>query len=171
MRFTKKCAVSIKSCYVNGKAVVLGIVIVLFCGILSRILSGSPVYMLRLTSLYGKIPKSWFFILWWTIWYIALGFCFGFALGTSKVTKTVCKYKGSLWFVIMMVFNIIWYPLFFKAGTVFLALADAALIIFFCLLSSIEYLKLNKLIGTIMFAHLGWLIWCFLINLKAFLCI
>ncbi|MBQ8207331.1 MAG: tryptophan-rich sensory protein [Clostridia bacterium] len=170
-RIKKKLISSCRRVKTDGKTVIAGTAIVLLAGLLSRFLSGSPLYMLRLTGLWNNIPRAWFFTIVWTLWYILLGFSFGFILGSKTVGKELCKYKGSLWFVTMMVFNIVWYPLFFKAGAVFLALIDIALIIFFCFLAAIEYIKVYKPIGFIFFAHIAWLIWCFFINMRAFLSI
>lgn len=155
----------------DGKTVITGIAIVLLAGVLARLLSGSPLYMLRLTGIRNCVPKAWVFTLIWTVWYIALGFSFGFILGSRSPGKEICKYKGSLWFVCMMIFNIIWYPLFFKAGTVFIALMDSLLIILFCLLTALQYFKISRVIGVIFALHLAWLLWCFAINLKVFLSI
>ena len=167
-RKLKKCCRSIQT---DGRTVIAGIIIVLFAGILVRLLSGSPIFMLRVCGLWGSIPKIWFFTAMWTMWYIVLGFCFGFILGTKNPGKGLCKYKGSFWFVIMMIFNIVWYPLFFKAGAIFLSLADILIIIFFCLLCAFEYFKIQKAVGCIMLLHLLWLLWCFILNVKALLSI
>ena len=168
MKFLKRITLSCRHICVDGKTVLTGIIIVLLAGMLSRLLSGSPIYMLRFTGLWHRVPKAWMFTIIWTFWYVLLGFCFGFVLGSKTIVREVHKYKGSLWFVVMMVFNIIWYPLFFKAGAVFLSLVDVALIILFCFLAAWEYLKLYKFIGVMMLSHILWLFWCFFINLKAF---
>ena len=172
MRFNKnKILVSCRRAKTDGRAVIAGIAIVLLAGILSRVLSGSPLYMLRLTGLWHKVPRSWVFVLIWTFWYALLGFIFGFVLGSRQTGKEVHKYKGSLWFVIMLVFNFIWYPLFFKAGTVFLALVDSALILFFCVLAALEYYKVYKIFGIGLICHAIWLVWCLVMNFSAFLSI
>ena len=155
----------------DGRIIFASIAIILFFGILSRVLSGSPLYMLRLTGVKNQIPRAWVFTCIWTLWYILLGFSFGFILGSKRPGKDVCKFKGSLLFVCMMIFNIVWYPLFFRAGAVFIALADIVIIMLFCFLTTVEYFKVNKAIGFILLAHLVWLVRCFMINLKAFLSI
>ncbi len=171
MRLKNKILCSLKQVKADGKTVIIGTVMVFLAGILSRILSGSPIYMLRLCGLIGKIPKAWVFTLIWSLWYLILGFLFGFVLGSRRVGREVPKYKGSLWFVCMMLFNIVWYPLFFKSGTVSLALVDLAIIILFCFLCSVEYYKVYKIAGILLSIHLIWLLWCFYINLKVFLSI
>ncbi|MEE0969723.1 MAG: TspO/MBR family protein, partial [Clostridia bacterium] len=152
----------------DGRAVIIGIIIVFFAGVLSRLLSGSPIYMLRFCGLWNKVPKAWVFTLIWSFWYIFLGFCFGFVLGSKPIGREVSKYKGSLWFVIMLVFNVIWYPLFFKAGAIFIALIDVIVIMLFCFLCAVEYFKVYRAIGVCIFLHFAWLIWCFFMNAAAF---
>lgn len=168
-RCKNKILFSLKKIRTDGRCVIISTAVVLLAGMLSRLLSVSPIYMLRITGLWHKIPPTWFFVLLWTVWYGILGFCFGMVIGSSQMGRDLNKYKGSLWFVLMMVFNIIWYPLFFKAGTFFLALIDLAIIIFFCFCAAVEYFKFFKIIGIVFFIHLFWLIWCFCINFTVFL--
>lgn len=169
MRFKRnKILSSCRKIKTDGKTVIVCTLTVLLAGLLSRFLSGSPLYILRFTGLWHNVPPMWFFGIIWTLWYILLGFCFGFILGSRPIGKDIYKYKGSLWFVIMMVFNIIWYPLFFKAGAFFLALIDAALIIIFALLTATQYCRIHKIVGSFIFLHIIWLIWCFIINLRVF---
>jgi tryptophan-rich sensory protein len=137
----------------DGRVIIASIAIILFFGILSRVLSGSPVYMLRLISIRNSMPRAWVFTLIWTVWYILLGFSFGFILGSKIPGKDIYRFKGSLWFVCMMIFNIVWYPLFFRVGTVFLALVDISIIALFCFLAAVEYFKANRMIGFLMFLH------------------
>ena len=170
-KISKRILSSCSRARADARIIIASVVIILFFGILSRALSGSPLYMLRLTGLKNQIPRAWVFTLIWTLWYIILGFSFGFILGCKKAGKDIYRFKGSLWFVCMMVFNIVWYPLFFRAGAVFIALADIAIIAFFCFLTAIEYYKVNKFIGFLIFSHLVWLVRCFTINLQAFLSI
>ena len=162
------------SCYrarADGRIILVSIIIILFFGILSRALSGSPLYMLRLTGIKNHIPRVWVFTCIWTLWYILLGFSFGFVLSSKKTGMDIYKFKGSLWFVCMMIFNVLWYPLFFRAGAVFIALADIAIIILFCFFTAIEYFRVNKAIGVVLFCHLAWLAHCFSLNLRAFISI
>ncbi len=165
----KQILSSCKKSRADGRVIIASITIVLFFGILSRVLSGNPIYMLRLTGLKNQIPRTWIFSLIWTFWYIVLGFSFGFILGSKKAGKDIYKFKGSLWFVCMMIFNVVWYPLFFRAGAVFIALVDIVIIALFCLLTAKEYYKINRFIGFMLFCHLAWLVRCFAINLHAFL--
>ncbi len=170
-RFKRKIISSCKRSRADGRIILASIAIVLFFGILSRVLSGSPLYMLRLTGLKNQIPRAWIFTCIWTLWYIVLGFSFGFILGNKKAGKDIYKFKGSLWFVCMMVFNVVWYPLFFRAGAVFIALVDIVIIAIFCFLTALEYFKINKVTGFVLIYHLIWLVRCFVINLKVFLSI
>ncbi len=171
MRTANKIKNSIKRCRADGVSVIAGILSVFSVGLLSRLLSGNPLYMLRFCNLGNSIPKAWVFTVIWSVWYIALGFCFGFVLGSRRIGSDIPKYKGSMWFVIMLIFNAVWYPLFFKSGTVFLALVDILIIILFCFLCMVEYIKVYKIMGIVFLLHLVWLMWCFFINLKVFLSI
>lgn len=168
-RFKKKILSSCRKSRADIRVIIASIVIVLFFAFLSRILSGSPIYMLRFIGMKNQIPRAWVFSCIWTFWYIILGFSFGFVLSCKKAGKDVYKFKGSLWFVCMMIFNIVWYPLFFRAGAIFISLADIVIIALFCLLTAKEYYKINKAIGIALFCHLVWLVHCFVINFRVFL--
>lgn len=154
---------------IDGRPVVAGIACVTFAGLLSRFLSGSPYRMLCLVGIRRSLPPIWVFSLAWLLSYVLLGFCFGAALGSRTLGREIHKYKGSFFFVIMMVFNIIWYPLFFKAGAVFLSLVDSAFVLIFCLLAALEYHRLRRCVGVCMFVHLAWIIYCFALNMSIFL--
>ena len=158
-----------RHCEINGIAIIVSIFTFLFIGILVRALSGSPLYMMRLSDIHDILPPIWVFILVWSIWYVLLGFCFGFVIGGSFPGRRTEKFKGSLCLVVMMVFNYIWYPLFFSAKTPFLALADILIIAFFCFLTFLEYRKISKLIAFIILVHFLWIIWCFSLNFKIFI--
>lgn len=163
----KKKILHIRPCRIDGRAVITGTVTVFISGIIVRLLSGSPLPMLRISGLHGRIPPVWFFSLIWLFWYAFIGFIFGCVLGDKNHCSEVHKYKGCFWFVIMMLFNLVWYPLFFGAGAFFLALADLALILFFAVLSGIEFFKVKKEFGICIFMHVLWLAYCFTINAYA----
>lgn len=151
-------------CRSNGRSIIIGIIIVSFCGILSRLLSCPPMRTIHILGLKGSIPPTWIMILIWMIWYILLGVCCGSVLGCRMRSKEVYKYKGSMFFVIMMVFNIIWYPMFFSANAIFLAFWDIVIMLFFCLLTAFSYMKVYLFAGACMFIHCVWLLYCLIIN-------
>lgn len=153
----------------DKRTVVIGTVLVFISGLISRLLSGSPLRMLHITGARAIVPPVWLFMLVWLAWYLLLGFCFGFILGSEPVGKSVHKYKGCFWFIVMMIFNVLWYPLFFKAGMIFLALIDLAFILVFCVLTFLEYRRIHKTVGLILFLHMIWLIFCLCINIRIFI--
>lgn len=154
---------------IDGIPVIAGVVCVSLAGLLSRFLSGSPLPVLHIIGMKQALPPTWVFFLIWLFSYLVLGFCFGAVLGSRALGKEVNKYKGSFFFTVMIVFNIVWYPLFFKAGAFFFALIDILFIILFCFLTAVQYMKVNKIFGICMFIHMIWLLYCFILNFTAFI--
>ena len=161
----KRKFMRVRPCFFDGKTVAAGVFVVLFAGILSRLLSGSPVPLLRIFGLYGRIPRSWFFCVAWLFWYALIGLCLGCLLGERGRCCEVHRYKACLFLVVMLIFNVIWYPLFFRAAAFFLALIDIAVMLLFAFLAWLELLRVKRMYSTCIFIHIIWLIFCFVLNL------
>ncbi len=137
-------------------AVICGIC-VLIGGIVSFCIGGSPTYLLRMLKMPAGLPTRWFFKVSWTLFYFLLGAAFGTVLVCKERCKQIHKYQGNMFFVIMCVFNYIWYPLFFGAEAVFLALVACVAMVILDYFVMRNYFKVNFLCGCIAFLHMVWL--------------
>ena len=106
-------------------------------------------------------PPGWIFTPVWIILYGTL--LISLILYSIEITKEK-KMSGYIYFIVHMVFNLLWSPVFF-----YLHRVDIALVIIFVMLSSailmiIKFYKVSKLAGGILFPYLLWLIFAGYLN-------
>ncbi len=168
--FLKRIKRTLGSYRLNGKIVLTCVFCVLFFGMLSRFLSRPPYLTIKLLGLDDIFPPPFVMGIIWTLWYIAVGFCLGAVLSCRVHGKQVHVYKGSMYLIVALVFNLVWYPLFFGGNAFFLAFWNCLVIILFTILAAIEYLKVYAFAGACMFIHIIWLAYCAILNALALFC-
>ncbi len=157
-------------CRINGKIVLVCVFTVLFFGFMSRFLSRSPYLTLKMLGIGDVSPPPWVMSLVWTLWYALVGFCLGAVLSCDLPRKQVYVYKGSMYLIVSLVFNLVWYPLFFGGHVIFLAFWNCLVIILFTLMAAFEYIKVYFFAGLCMFIHVVWLLYCAFLNALALFC-
>lgn len=170
MSFFKRIKRNCSPCRLNGKLVIICVFCVLFFGLLSRFLSRPPYLTLKMLDLDGISPPPFLMGILWTLWYAVIGFCLGAVLSCGVHGKQVHVYKGSMYLIVALVFNFVWYPLFFGGNAFFLAFWNCLVIIFFTLMAALEYLKVYFFAGICMFMHIVWLLYCSILNALALFC-
>lgn len=168
--FLRRLKRALGGCRINGRIVLICVFLVLFFGLLSRFLCRPPYLTLKMLGLDKISPPAWVMSLVWTIWYALVGFCLGAVLSCDTPGKQVHVYKGSMYLIVSLVFNLVWYPLFFGGNVIFLAFWNCLVIIFFTLLAAFEYAKVYFFAGLCMFIHIIWLIYCAFLNALALFC-
>ncbi len=113
---------------INWKCVLVGAGITLLCGVISALLSGG-FRMYEYLVMPKLAPPRAVFPIAWSILYILIGGSAGAVWCAKDRYKETAKYKGLLAYTIMLVFNVIWSPLFFRAGAFFLAFLDIVIMI------------------------------------------
>ncbi len=149
---------------INFKCVIIGAVIILIGGFLSAFAAGS-------TESYRELnrpsfaPPAVIFPIVWTVLYILIGGAAGaVACACSKAFESD-KYKGLLFFIIMIVFNYVWSPLFFGAGAYFAAFVAVIMMIILTFFTIIFFGRIYKISAFIMAAYLLWLFFAAYLNL------
>lgn len=148
----------------DARFVVAGAVIVLISGVLSAIAAGG-------TSLYGEIelpsaaPPAIVFPIVWTVLYILIGGSAGAVAGVKDRCVEADKYKGLLFFVIMMVFNFVWSPLFFGARAFTAAFAAVFMMIILTFFIIVFFSRIFRITAFIMGIYLAWLLFAAYLNL------
>ncbi len=151
-------------CRMDVRFVIAGAVIILVCGFLSAITSGG-------TSLYGEIelpsfaPPAIVFPIAWTILYALIGGAAGAIAGVRDKCAEADKYKGLLFFVIMMVFNFVWSPLFFGARAFVAAFAAIIMMIILTFFIIVFFSRIFKITALAMAVYLLWLFFAAYLNL------
>ena len=149
---------------INTKAALAGGVCILILGMISFFVGGSPTYLLHMLKMPVTMPTRWFFKLGWSFWYFILGAAFSVVCTCTERSKQLPKFQGNMLFVIMMMFNLIWYPLFFGAEAIFLALVACIITILLGFFVFSNYLKVNRLCSAAMLLHILWLIYMLCLN-------
>ncbi len=165
-KFGRKISCEVRSelSRINFRCVIIGAVIILICGAISALIAGP-------TTLYRELerppfsPPAFIFPIVWTILYALIG---GAAGAVACVCDRACeadKYKGLLFFVIMMVFNFIWSPLFFGAGAYFAAFCAIIMMIILTFFTVIFFSRIYKVAAAVMVIYLAWLFYAAYLNL------
>ncbi len=143
---------------IEWRYALVGAGLTLLCGVISALLSGG--FRMYEYLLQPKIaPPRIVFPIAWTVLYIIIGGAAGAVFGAKDRYKESAKYKGLLTFCLMMVCNVIWSPLFFRAGAFFLALLDILAMIALTVLTIGCFRQVWKVTVLPMVIYLAWL--CF----------
>lgn len=156
----------------NKLYVIMSAVSCLLCGIISS----AATYMMGGRKFYYSVihrpsyaPPSFVFPLVWTIIYLLIGVALGLVWGAKHSCRMEEKYKGILLFVLMMIFNFLWCPLFFAAQATFIALFAVAMMIALSLGARKYFARISMCASIIIIVYLIWLTYCFLINFSIML--
>ncbi len=148
----------------NWKCVIIGAVIILLCGFLSAFVTGSMLSYRELVKP-PLAPPAILFPIVWSILYVLIGGSAGAVACTCDRATEADKYKGLLFFVIMMVFNFIWSPLFFGAMAYFAALCAIIVMIVLTFFIIIFFGRIYKSAAIAMSVYLLWLFFAAYLNL------
>ena len=151
-------------CRIDFRCVIAGALIVLACGILSALAAGPTVAYYELVKPRFAPPRFLFPIA-WTILYLLIGGAAGAVACVKERALESEKYKGLLFFIIQMIFNFIWSPLFFGAGAYFAAFAAIVMMIIFTVLTYLNFRRILRTAGWAMLVYLAWLIFAAYLNL------
>ena len=151
-------------CRIDIRCVIVGAVIVLLSGLLSAIAGGGA-------DAYGELelpsaaPPAFVFVIVWTVLYILIGGAAGAVACCPDRSCEQDKYKGLLFFIIMMVFNFIWYPLFFGAGAYFPAFMAIVMMIVTSFFAMCHFFRVYIVCGASMAVYIAWLFFAAYLNL------
>ena len=148
----------------NFKCVVAGALIILLCGFLSAFVTGTTLSYRELVKPPLALPAIVFPIV-WTILYLLIGGAAGAVACSCDKALDGDKYKGLLFFVIMMVFNFIWSPLFFGARAYFAALVAIIMMIVLTFFVIRFFSRIYKTAAAAMIIYLVWLFFAAYLNL------
>ena len=162
---TRICsAMRTELCSINMRCVLIGALLILFCGILSAFAGGST-EAYRELELPALAPPAFIFPIVWTVMYILIGGAAGAVACSCERVHEAYKYKGLLFFVIMMIFNFIWSPLFFGAEAYFAAFVTIIMMIVLTFFIICFFWRIYKLSAAAMVIYMLWLLFAAYLNL------
>jgi tryptophan-rich sensory protein len=147
---------------------VISIGISLFVGGLGSIftISSIPVWYATLNKP-SFSPPNWLFGPVWTILYILMGI--SVALVWEKGLKTKKVRDAIYLFIIQLIFNAIWTPIFFGARNIFLGLIVIILMWIFILKIILAFGKINKTASYLLYPYITWVSFATILNFSVWI--
>lgn len=155
----------------NKKIVVLMPVLLVFLGIFTRWISGSPLSTLHFVGAKNLIPPIWLMVLLFCISYTVAGLGFGLGLGKRAPYCEAKKYQGAMWFVISLATGYIWYPIFFCARLFLVSAALCGICLFTSICATFCFVRVSKISFFLLLLYDCWLIYLTLLNMQIFFAI
>ncbi len=148
----------------HKRKMIISAVIFVLIGILDAIICGN-FYMYHILILPKSAPGKWCFILVWTVLYALLGVSLAAAMANKQRYCASDRTKGIILFACMMIFNLIWCPLFFGAGAFFSAFIDIVIMIILVYYTAAYFYKVSLIAAGCQIILGIWLIYCACLNL------
>lgn len=137
--------------------------LVLAVGVLVALLGGDR----SLFSVINKpafSPPAFVFPIVWTVIYLLIGGAAGAVLGENCRAPESEKYRSLFLFTLGLLFNYLWYPLFFGAGAFLIAFIDILLMIVLTFITARIFGRIIYAAGVCLWIYLGWLCFAALLN-------
>ena len=110
-------------------------------------------------------PPAWIFAPMWSFLYLTIAF--SFVLYFLK--KDENKGLGYLYFLVQMILNLIWTPVFFGTKNILLALIVIILMDVFIILTIKKFYEVRKFAGLILIPYLIWTLFATYLNFGYFI--
>ncbi len=133
-------------------------------GITVRSVVGSPYLFLFSLGVKELVPPAWLMTVLWTVSFFVIGCSFGFVLCYRACGRECEKYKGGMLFVLLIVLELCWYPLFFAGHMVFLSGLCSVLILCLSVATAVNFFRVSFFPGGLMALHSIWLCYFLILN-------
>lgn len=149
--------------YANPKPILICAALFLLFGMLTGIFGGGA---LRYRDL--LLPRLALsaagFILIWSIFYLILGGCAGFLIGCEPFFGSKCTRSGLFTFLLLILSNLLWYPIFFGIGSFLIAFLFLILHLLITLFALCRFCRVSVILTVCLSCYTIWLIYCLFIN-------
>ncbi len=138
-----------------------------------RLMCGSPYGYGMMVQFGGILPPVWLMSLGWTLWYALLGATFAATLWHAARCSCAVRaevYRAGMLFLSMIFVGLWWYPVFFVACNVLLAMLITLAVLALCVLSAIAYWHSVRAASAVLIAHAVWLAWLAGVNVRIVFC-
>ncbi|MGM9680274.1 MAG: tryptophan-rich sensory protein [Eubacteriales bacterium] len=149
--------------FINWKLVLLSAVVMLFLGMLTGIFGGSS-YLYHCLIRPGIAPSVAAFIIIWSILYLLLGACVGLILGLVKCMGNNCVRRSLFWLALVVLSNLLWYPIFFGLEAFVIAFLVLVLHLFLTLVAMGKLFRTSFLVFMILLLYSIWMFFCMFLN-------
>ena len=145
--------------------------LLIFLGIFTRWVSGSPLPTLHYVGALDLTPPVWLLTLLFILFYFATGIALGLILGNRLSLCADRKYQGAMWQVISLALGYAWYPLFFCARLFLVSAIVCAACLFSALCATFCFVRVSKTAFFLSLAADAYLIYLNLLSLRIFFAI
>ena len=152
----------------NKKIVALIPPLLVFLGVFTRWVSGSPIPTLHFVGAKDTVPPIWLLVLLFCVSYVVAGLALGLALGNRWCAFADKKYQGAMWFIICLALGYAWYPIFVCARLFLVSACMSALCLFCSICATICFASVSKSSFFAALLYDCWLLYLFLLNMKVF---
>ncbi len=104
------------------------------------------------------------FILIWSLWYILLGGVLGIIFGAYGCCRSPEIKSGFFWMSLLILSNLIWYPVFFGLGSFVFSFLVLVLHILITFVALGTFARLGCLPSIVTAVYFVWLIYCLFVN-------
>jgi len=108
-------------------------------------------------------PPAWIFT---PVWVILYGMLFAALILYAVTVTSEKKMNGYVYFIVHMIFNLLWSPVFFYLHKIDIALVIILIMIFTAVLMIIRFFRVSKLAGFFLLPYFLWLIFAFYLNFE-----
>lgn len=161
----------IRNSRTDARAVIGIPILLLFLGIFTRWVCGSPLDTLHYVGARPLVPQTWIMVLLFSASYIVVGLSLGLALGDRFCGYGEKKYQSAMWFCITLALGYVWYPLFFCARLFLVSIIVSALCFFASVCATVCLASVNKISFFLALAYDAWLMYLLFLNLQIFFAI
>lgn len=136
----------------------------MIAAIIIRIQVGSPYPAILALGVKDIFPPVWLMSLIRGFSFFVIGCAAGFVLGYRETGCMGEKYKGCMFFVLLAVLELLWYPTLFGSVWVLLSALESILILCLSVCVTISFYRVTKFAGMILLLHDVWLIYLLILN-------
>ena len=144
---------------------ILGGVLSLGIGVFVRFLVGAPYRMILELGIAELLPPVWLMALLWSVTLFVIGSAGGFVLGYRTCGAEGEKYKGCMFFLLLLFLEMLWYPTFFAVGLVFVSALLSVLILCLSVAVTSCFYRVTKFAGMLLMLHDVWLVYMLSLNI------
>ena len=136
----------------------------LIAAIVMRVEVGSPYTVLLALGATELFPPVWLMTLLRALSFFVIGCAAGFALGYRDTGCQIEKYKGGMFFVLLALLELLWYPTLFYAVWVFVSALESIVILCLSVCVTVCFYRVTKLAGMLFLLHDVWLAYLLILN-------
>lgn len=153
---------------VNKCSVLVFSAVLIFIGIFTRWVCGSPVWLIHSLGIGKIVPPVYLMVLLSCTAYFLGGTALASALGGSCFSDMAQRYRGAMWFCIMSSLGYVWYPIFFCANLIFVSAIVSLLCLICAVIATLCFSRVSALSLLCMVFYDVWLLSLMLLNMRIF---